>query len=35
MNKNSKSDDLESTALGWKFIAIVVVVTTIFLLFCI
>ena len=33
MKKNSSSDDLESTTLGWKFIAIVAVITSIFFTF--
>ncbi len=33
MKNNSSSDDLESTTLGWKFVAIVAVITTIFFTF--
>jgi len=33
MKNNSSSDDLESTTLGWKFIAIVAVITSIFFTF--
>ncbi|OTG67722.1 hypothetical protein [Acinetobacter silvestris] len=33
MKKNSSSDDLKSTTLGWKFIAIVAVLTSIFFTF--
>ena len=33
MKKNSSSDDLQSTTLGWKFVAIVAAITTIFLTF--
>ncbi|CAD9194038.1 hypothetical protein F7P73_12310 [Acinetobacter bohemicus] len=33
MKKNSSSDDLQSTTLGWKFVAIVAAITTIFFTF--
>lgn len=33
MKKNSSSDDLKSSTLGWKFIAIVAVITSIFFTF--
>lgn len=33
MKNNHTSNDLESTALGWKFIAIVAVLTSIFFTF--
>lgn len=33
MNKKPSHDDIESTILGWKFIAIVAVLTTLFFSF--
>lgn len=33
MKKTSSSDHLESTALGWKFVAIIAVITSIFFTF--
>lgn len=33
MKNNSSSDDSESTILGWKFVAIIAVITTIFFTF--
>ena len=33
MKKNSPSDHIESTTLGWKFVAIVAVLTSIFFTF--
>ena len=33
MKNNSSSDDSESTILGWKFVAIIAVITTIFFSF--
>lgn len=33
MKKNSSSDDSASTTLGWKFVAIVAAITTIFFTF--
>lgn len=33
MKKTSSSDHLESTALGWKFVAIIALITTIFFTF--
>ncbi|OTG78813.1 hypothetical protein B9T23_01720 [Acinetobacter terrae] len=33
MKNNSSSDDLQSTILGWKFVAIIAVIATIFFTF--